>query len=109
MKTGIVIYSADAETVWNAFRFANFAVSMGDEVRVFLVGGGVETVKPASLSTDAFNVAEHVQTFIHNGGNVFACGTCLDIHHLKAAPGFSVATLKDLYEIVQGSDKVLTF
>jgi hypothetical protein len=26
MRIGIVIYSADAESIWNAFRFANFAI-----------------------------------------------------------------------------------
>ena len=26
MKVGIVIYSKDSETVWNAFRFANFTL-----------------------------------------------------------------------------------
>lgn len=26
MKLGIVIYSNDSETVWNAFRFGNFAI-----------------------------------------------------------------------------------
>ena len=33
MKIGIVIYSDDSETVWNAFRFGNFALAMGDEDR----------------------------------------------------------------------------
>jgi len=31
MKIGMVIYSNDAETVWNAFRFGNFA--LGEEIR----------------------------------------------------------------------------
>lgn len=43
------------------------------------------------------------------GGKVFACGTCLEIHKLKAPKGFAVATLKDLYEIVKESDRVVSF
>ena len=35
MKTGIIIYSNDAETVWNAFRFANFSLKEGDTVKIF--------------------------------------------------------------------------
>ncbi len=42
MKTGIIIYSNDPETVWNAFRFGNFSLKAGDTVKVFLTGRGVE-------------------------------------------------------------------
>jgi uncharacterized protein involved in oxidation of intracellular sulfur len=42
MKIGIVIYSNDAETVWNAFRLGNFALKERDEVKVFLLAKGVE-------------------------------------------------------------------
>ena len=55
MKLGIVVYSGDSEAVWNAFRFGNFALAMGDEVKVFLLGKGVES---ESLDTDKFNVTE---------------------------------------------------
>ena len=30
MKLGIVIYSTDSETVWNAFRLGNFSLKKGD-------------------------------------------------------------------------------
>ena len=42
MKIGIIIYSNDPETVWNAFRYANFAIKEGNEVKVFLTGKGVK-------------------------------------------------------------------
>jgi len=42
MKTGIIISSNDPETVWNAFRFANLSIKKGDEVKIFLLGKGVE-------------------------------------------------------------------
>jgi hypothetical protein len=41
-RIGIVISSNDPETVWNAFRFANFSCQKGDSVSVFLLGKGVE-------------------------------------------------------------------
>ena len=37
MKLGIVIYSNHSETVWNACRLANFSLSKGDQVKVFLM------------------------------------------------------------------------
>ena len=106
MKTGIVIYSDDPEVMWNAFRFANFTQAMGDEVRIFLIAGGVEW---ESLNTDTFRVSEQVQEFLNDQGKIFICGTCLEIHQLKAPEKFTVATLKELYDIIAESDKVITF
>lgn len=66
MKLGIVIYSNDPETVWNAFRFGNHAIKHhGDEVRVFLLGRGVEA---ESLDSEAFKVTEQVAQFVASGG-----------------------------------------
>ena len=42
MKLGIVLYSNDPETVWNVFRFGNFSLKEGDEVKMFLLAKGVE-------------------------------------------------------------------
>jgi uncharacterized protein involved in oxidation of intracellular sulfur len=42
MKIGVIISSNDAETCWNALRYANFSLGQKDEVKVFLTGKGVE-------------------------------------------------------------------
>jgi uncharacterized protein involved in oxidation of intracellular sulfur len=55
IKLGIVVYSDDAETVWNAFRFGNFALNQKDEVNVFLLGKGAES---GSLGTEKSRVTE---------------------------------------------------
>ena len=106
MKIGIVVYSNDSETVWNALRFGNFTLAMGDEVRLFLLGKGVET---ESLDTDKFSVTGQMQIFINDGGKIFACGTCLDMRQMEAPKAFIISTLNDLYEIVKESDRVITF
>jgi len=106
MKIGIIIYSDDSETVWNAFRFGNFAAMMDDELKVFFIGKGVEA---ELLDRDAFKVAEQLQEFLEGGGKVYICSTCLEIHQLKAPAGFVSATLKELYAIVNESDKIVTF
>jgi uncharacterized protein involved in oxidation of intracellular sulfur len=105
MKVGIVISSNDPETVWNAFRFANFALNAGDEVRVFLLGKGVESEK---LEDERFNVPEQMKTFVDSGGKIYACGTCLKIRESEAEL-CPISTMKDLYEIVKESDRLLTF
>lgn len=42
VSIGMVIYSNDNETVWNALRLANYAKNEGDTVSIFLLGKGVE-------------------------------------------------------------------
>ena len=106
MKLGIIVYSNDSETVWNAFRFANFTLAMGEEVKVFLLGKGVE-IEP--LDTDKFGVSEQVQTLVNNGGELFACGTCLELRQSGISEIFKVSTMKDMYEIVKESDRVISF
>ena len=106
MKIGIVVNSNDSETVWNAFRFGNFALAMGDEVKVFLMGKGVAA---DLLDTDKFKVTEQLQAFVNSGGKIFACGICLEIHQLEASEIYTVSTLNGLYEIVEESDRIITF
>lgn len=50
MKLGLVIYSTDAETVWNAFRLGVFSLKEGDEVKAFLLAKGVECEKLVETS-----------------------------------------------------------
>jgi len=106
MKVGIVISIKDAETAWNAFRFGNFVLNEGDEVKVFLLGKGVEC---ESLDTDKFKVTEQMQTLMDNGGEIFACGMCLKIRQSEGSEMCPLSTMKDLYEIIKSSDKVVTF
>jgi len=106
MKLGIVTYSNDSETVWNAFRFGNFALTEGDDVRLFLLAKGVEC---ESLDTERFVVTEQMQTFVANGGEIFACGSCLKLRQSEGSEVCPLSTMKDLYDIVTGSDKVVTF
>ncbi|MEE9609682.1 MAG: DsrE family protein [Desulfatiglandales bacterium] len=106
MRLGIVSYSNDSETVWNAFRFGNVSIKAGDEVQVFLLGKGVEC---ESLDTGEFRVTEQMQSFVDSGGKVFACGTCLKIRNSEGPEMCSLSTMGDLHRIVKESDKVVTF
>jgi uncharacterized protein involved in oxidation of intracellular sulfur len=106
MKLGIVIYSNDAETVWNAFRLGVFAAKKGDTVRAFLLGKGVECER---IDTAKFKVTEQMQQFASAGGTILACGTCLKFRNAEGTDLCPLSTLGDLYAIVSESDKVLTF
>ena len=106
MKIGIIISSNDAETCWNALRYANFALGQKDEVRVFFMGKGVEYQK---ISTDKFNTVEQADKFLKSGGNVYACGTCIKSREQEGSEMCPISTLKDMYEIIKESDKIITF
>ncbi len=106
MKIAIIIHSDVAETVWNAFRLANFALKEKDNVKVFLLAKGVES---ESLSTEKFDVKKEMESFIANGGNILACGTCLKMREQKDSELCPFSTMQDLYHLVKDSDRVLTF
>jgi len=105
MKLGIVIYSSDSETVWNAFRLGVFSLKEGDKVKAFLLAKGVECEK---LVEDKFNVLEQMQLFVDNGGEILACGTCLKIRNSEGSELCPLSTMKDLYELIRDSDKVIS-
>ena len=106
MKLGIIIYSTDSETVWNAFRLGVFSLKQGDAVKVFLLAKGVDCEQ---LNADQFNVTEQMQTFVDNGGKILACGTCLKLRHSEGTELCPLSTMMDLHEIIKESDKVVTF
>ena len=106
MKIGIVISSNDAETCWNALRYANFCLGQKDEVKVFLMGKGVEFQK---IRTDKYNTVEQAEKFFKGGGKIYACGTCIKSREQESSEICPVSTMKDMYEIVKESDKVVTF
>ena len=106
MKLGIVLSQTEPETVFNAFRLANYALKEKDEVRVFLLGKGVELDQ---IQDAKFNVREQAESFLKSGGAILACGTCLKIRNSPGSELCPVSTLKDLYALVKESDRVLTF
>ncbi len=106
MKLGIVISSNDPETAWNAFRLGNFALAQGDQVRVFLLGKGVEC---EGLDTECFAVSVAMQELVTRGGRIDACGTCLKLRNTGAGATCVLSTMQDLYQLARDSDRVLTF
>ena len=106
MKIGVIISTNDAETCWNALRYANFSLGQKDEVKVFFMGKGVEYQK---ISTDKFNTVEQGEKLLKSGGKLYACGTCIKAREQAATEMCPISTMKDMYEIIKESDKVVTF
>ena len=106
MKLGIIVYSTDAEVVFNAFRLANFSLKEKDDVRLFLLASGVEY---ESLHSENFPINDLAQFFVDNGGHILSCGTCLNLRQQESSELCPLSNLKDLYELIRYCDKTVTF
>lgn len=105
MKLGIIVYSSDPETVWNAFRLGSFALKEGEEVKAFLLAKGVEA---DTLDTKEFKVTDQMQSFVDHGGSILACGTCLKLRQTEGSELCPLSTMQDLYDMIAESDKVVS-
>ncbi len=106
MKLAVIISTNDAETCWNALRYANYSLGQRDEVKIFFISKGVEY---QTISTEKFNTIEQAEKFLQGGGRILACGTCIKSREQKETNLCPISSMKDLYEIVKESDKVVTF
>ena len=105
MKLGMIITQTDPETVFNALRLALCSLEQGDEVRIFLSGKGVEIDR---IQDPRFDVKGQAQKVLEAGGQFLACGTCLKLRDSEGSEVCPLSTLKDHYEIVRDSDRLVT-
>jgi sulfur relay (sulfurtransferase) complex TusBCD TusD component (DsrE family) len=105
MKLGIIITQTEPETVFNALRLALYSLQQGDQVRIFLSGRGVEIDR---IDDPKFNVRGQAQKVLDAGGQFLACGTCLKLRQSSGSDICPLSTLKDHYEIIRDSDKIIT-
>ena len=103
---GIVIYSGDAETVWNALRLATLSQSKGDTVAIFVIGKGLDVFM---ADNKMFDIKSLSDKFWANGGQILTCATCAKLRGTEEVKSCTITSLADLYEIVRKSKKVLTF
>ncbi len=104
MKLGIIMNTSDPETAWNGLRLGNEALNGGNETSLFLLGSGVEIV---NIKSKAYDIAGVLEKFLDRGGNLLACGTCLDERH-QVAGVCPVSTMSELVEMITKSDKVVS-
>lgn len=105
MKLGMIITQADAETVFNGLRLALYSLQQGDDVRIFLSGKGVEIDR---IQDPRFDVRAQSEQVLRAGGRFFACGACLKLRASEESQICPLSTLKDHYEIVRDSDRIVT-
>jgi uncharacterized protein involved in oxidation of intracellular sulfur len=105
MKLGIVITQTEPETVFNTLRLALYSLEQGDQVRIFLSGKGVDIDK---IEDTQFDVKGQTQKVLDAGGEFLACGTCLKLRNSEGSEICPLSTLKDHYDVIRDSDKVIT-
>ncbi len=105
MKLGIIMNTSDPETAWNGLRLGNEALNGGNPTSLFLLGSGVEIV---NIKSEAYDIAGVLDKFLKGGGNLLACGTCLEDRH-QAAGLCPVSTMPELVAMISDSDKLVTF
>jgi uncharacterized protein involved in oxidation of intracellular sulfur len=105
-SVGIVIYSNDVETVWNAIRFANFCKSQNDTVNIFLLGKGVELDNLVKTNNE---IKDQTDDFIESGGTILGCGTCLQSRNNNEPKVCKFSSMQDLYDIIRKNKIVMTF
>ena len=111
MKIAVIISSNDAETVWNAFRFAVTSLAYDNDVSVFLLGKGVEAL---SVSTLNYDIQEQLDLFRNHGGKLIGCGVCCEnrrdeMPHLEESLNCEMGSMQQLYALTTESDKVITY
>ncbi len=107
MKLAIILSTNNAEKNWNAFRLGNLALKSGDNVSVFLIGEGVEYLQ---FTSDKFDIQKQVDAFLEAGkGEILVCETCMVLRHKEASKTCPVSGMKELYNLIKESDKVVTF
>lgn len=107
MKLGIIIETKELEKAWNGLRFAVSAKSdRNHEVKVFLMG---EAVEIEGLTDEVYNTQEQLYKFRDIGGEILACGTCLQSRNMGETETCPISTMIDCVEMVEWADKVITF
>ena len=107
MKLGIILESNNPEHIWNTLRLGITSLSAQHSVRIFLMNEGVE-IKDIP-DAEHFDISKKLEEFKKLGGQVLACGTCLEIRHKAEDQSCPVSTMRDLVKMIEESDKVLVF
>ena len=107
MKIGIILQSNNPEHIWNTFRFGITSLKASHEVTVFLMSEGAELDTIAD--TEHFDISKKVAEYKELKGDLYACGTCLEIRGKKESGVCPISTMSDLLKMVEESDKVLVF
>jgi uncharacterized protein involved in oxidation of intracellular sulfur len=103
------------DVTWNGLRLAKVLHERGHEVRIFLMNDAVDLARDCNKKPENYDIdlVTMLREMYEGGVKLKVCGTCqVRCGIFKNEPYFSPeikATMKDLADWVEDSDKVLTF
>lgn len=105
MRLGIILETKTPEKAWNGFRLAITSLRKGDQVKIFLMGEGVEV---EDIHDPKFDVLEKMHTFTDQGGELLACGTCIKSRKREDSTSCPISTMIDCVDMIAWSDQTIT-
>lgn len=116
MKTLLIVNDPPygTERCYNALRLANsIAKRDGEQVRIFLMADAASCAKAGQTLPQGYYSLERMLKIFHaKGGEIGACGTCMDARGLAEAElvdGAHRSTLDELTDWTLWADKVFVF
>ena len=103
---GIILYSNDVETIYNALRLAIYSQEWDNQVSIFLLGKGVEL---EGIVLENADIKAQVESFVDLGGVIMGCQTCFQSRKQSESKICKVSCIQDLYDLVKKNQIVLTF
>lgn len=101
------------ERAYNALRLARSLLIAGEEIRVFLMGDAVGcALANQKLPDGYYKLDRMIASVLSKGGDVGACGTCMEARGFTEDMFVAGARRSDLDELtkwVQWADKVIAF
>lgn len=101
------------ERSFNGLRLAGSLAKAGEEIKVFLMGDAAVCAKAGQkLPNGYYNLEMMLKGVIRRGGEVGACGTCMEARGMapeELMEGTKKSTLEELAEWTQWAEKVLVF
>jgi len=106
-KLTIVIYSTNPETILDALELSHHALKEGDEVRVLLLGKGLEGQGLYAKGPET-SVIHEMKRFVGDGGQLFAYSKYFSAGESWYAELCKLSGMSDMYKMIKESDTVVT-
>ena len=106
---GVIIFSDDVETAWNAIRLANYSQAQGDMVVIFVTGKGLDAFMLTQDEAEMYHIQSLSREFIVGGGAIYICATCAKVRGTDDVRYCTITSIADMYQIIKRSKKVISF
>ena len=100
------------DVTWNALRLIEQAQEKGITVKLFLMNDSVDLAREGLEKSEDYDLQEMLVNIVSKDVEVKLCKTCITrcgLNESKIIPEVVVATMPELVEWIEESDKLLSF